>query len=603
MPPTKFDLISEKNNLKPLTCALLIKQKTQVSPMKVISTLSLLFLCLSFNSIAQNATLQKLTDPYFNLVRHEFKGDLAYQTVAYVEQYWRIAGNTGFNNSVYRIAEKLEKVGYVLEEKAKENERFTYRIETREMKRPTWEPVSASLKIVGENENLLSSVTNRNMTYMYSSSIPANGITAEVIYIETKEDLAIKDLEGKILFSDKVSGRFLQGDVGKNKAAGMLTYDMPDYLQPEKNVTSIQFRGMKYDAENPTWSIALSFEAKEKLKAELAKGKVEVLAKMVTKIYGSEELTVVANVKGSEMPLESLVFSAHIQEPGANDNATGVGTQLEMASITARLMKDGKLDLKRTLTFLWGDEIISTRRYIAEKEKREAAINWGISLDMVGENTDVTGGTFLIEKMPDPSAIWTRGEDKHSEWGGSPMTVDEMKPHYLNDFILTNFESQGKYANWVVKTNPFEGGSDHTPFLQADIPGLLLWHFTDQFYHTDNDRLDKVSQKTLVNVGTAALASAYTLLNADTTTAEYMINMLLVKASARLDVEYVLSKKSMAAGGNQEDEQKILDTWTDYYVNSLDTIKDLVPADDAEILRQIEIAKAGLKAQVLGFKL
>jgi len=222
---------------------------------------------------------------------------------------------------------------------------------------------------------------------------------------------------------------------------------------------------------------------------------------------------------------------------------------------------------------------------------------------MVGENTDLTGGTFLIEKMPDPSAIWTRGEDKHSEWGGSPMTVDQMKPHYLNDFILTNFEAQGEYANWVVKTNPFEGGSDHTPFLQADIPGLLLWHFTDQFYHTDNDRLDKVSQKTMVNVGTAALVSAFTLLNAEAKTAEQVITMLLAKASVRLITEVQLSKKAIAAGGSKEDEQKILDSWTEYYEKSLDTIKDLVPTDDVETLKKITMAKEMIKAQLIPFQL
>jgi aminopeptidase YwaD len=42
---------------------------------------------------------------------------------------------------------------------------------------------------------------------------------------------------------------------------------------------------------------------------------------------------------------------------------------------------------------------------------------------MVGENTDITGGTFLIEKMPDPSAVWTRGNDKHTEWGGRKMSL------------------------------------------------------------------------------------------------------------------------------------------------------------------------------------
>lgn len=565
--------------------------------MKFKTILILFLLIVSAGSFAQKAPLQKLTDPYFKLVRPEFKGDLAYETVAFVEQYWRLAGNTGFNKSVYLITEKLEAAGYVLEEKAKASDRLTYRIETRKMSRPTWEPVSSSLRILGQQEYLLSSETNRNMIYMYSSSTPTEGVTAEVIYIESKEDLDSKEVAGKILFSDQVNYRTLQSAINENGALGALTYDLPAYLQPEKNITSIQFRGLRYDAKYPAWAIALSYEAKEKLKAELAKGKVEILVKAETKIYESEELTVVANVKGSKLPLESLVFSAHIQEPGANDNATGVGTQLEMARITADLMKKGKLDLKRTLTFLWGDEIISTRRYIQEDDKREAAINWGISLDMVGENTDVTGGTFLIEKMPDPSAIWTRGDDKHSEWGGSPLTVDQMKPHYLNDFILTNFEAQGEYANWVVKTNPFEGGSDHTPFLQADIPGLLLWHFTDQFYHTDNDRLDKVSQRTMQNVGSAALVSAFALLNADAKTAQQMILMLVSKATSRLMTESMLSKKAVTEGGSKTEEQLILDTWTDYYVKSLDTIKDIVPKEDEKTLRRITLAKEAIKAQ------
>ncbi|GAB3218506.1 M28 family peptidase [Algoriphagus aestuariicola] len=564
--------------------------------MKTKAILTLLTLSLSFFSQAQKSPIDEVTQPYFKLVRPEFKGDLAYETVGFVEKYWRVAGNTGFNETVYRIAEKLETAGFVLEEKAKDSDRLTYQIETRKMDRPTWEPVSASLKILGSDEVLLSSETNRNMTYQYASSTPTEGVRGEVVYIASKEELDSKELSGKIVFSDKVAYRNLQAAVKEKGALGILSYDMPSYLQPEKNTTSIQFRGLRYDPEHPTWAIALSFEAKEKLKAALAKGKVEVLAKVQTKIYDSEELTVVANVKGSELPLESLVFSAHIQEPGANDNATGVGTQLEMASITAYLMQKGKLDLKRTLTFLWGDEIISTRRYIQEEEKREPEIKWGISLDMVGENTDVTGGTFLIEKMPDPSAVWTRGEEKHSEWGGEPLTKEQMKPHYFNDFILTNFKAQGEFANWVVKTNPFEGGSDHTPFLQANIPGLLLWHFTDQFYHTDNDRLDKVSQKTMVNVGAAALVSAYTLLNADNKTAEKMLEMLVVEATDRLTIESQLSKAAIAAGANADAEQEILEIWLDYYIKAIDTVSDLVPEGDEKTEKKIEMAKVLLRA-------
>ena len=563
--------------------------------MKPSIFLSIILLFLGFNSFAQKAKIQKISEPYFNLVRPEFKGDLAYETVAFVEKYWRVAGNTGFNNTVELIASKLENVGYVLEENATSADRLTYRIEKRKMDRPTWEPVDGSVQLIGHEEKLLDFSSNRHLMYQYSSSTPEEGVTAEIIYVKDKEALEGLDVKGKIIFAGEGGYRAFQSAVKEKGALGIFTYDMPEYLQPKKNTTSIQFRGLRYDAENPTWAVALSYEAKEKLMAALSEGPVMVNVKIQTRIYESEELTVVANVKGSELPLESLVFSAHIQEPGANDNATGVGTQLEMAKITADLMKQGKLDLKRTLTFLWGDEIISTRRYIEEEEKREPEINWGISLDMVGENTKVTGGTFLIEKMPDPSAIWTRGDDKHSEWGGRPLTVEDMKPHYLNDFILTNFEAHGEFANWVVKTNPFEGGSDHTPFLRADIPGLLLWHFTDQFYHTDYDRLDKVSQKTMVNVGTAALASAYTLLNGDVKTGEKLADLLLAKATQRLQVEAILSKKAIEDGEDAAEQKLILSTWKDWYMNSLDSISDLSPEPDQKLESIISGAKEKLE--------
>jgi hypothetical protein len=273
-----------------------------------------------------------------------------------------------------------------------------------------------------------------------------------------------------------------------------------------------------------------------------------------------------------------------------------------MAMITAKLLKSGQLEAKRTLTFLWGDEIISTHRYITEKEKRTSEINWGISLDMVGENTAEIGGSFLIEKMPDPSAIWTRGEDKHSEWGGEKLALKDMKPHYLNDFIIHVFEDQGAYANWEVNTNPFEGGSDHTPFLKADIPGLLLWHFTDQFYHTNNDRIDKVSKASLVNVGTAALVSAYTLINADEETAQQLLTMLMASATIRMNKELELSRAAVAEGKAIDEEEEILNAWSDWYQQSFATVGDVVPDSDESLSDRISKAQAELEALNDSFK-
>ncbi len=545
-------------------------------------------LCFSFIIGCSQQPNEEPVD-YFTIVRPEFTGKLAYETTDFVEDYWRVVGNTGFNKTIYLIADSLKASGYVLEEKAKENDRFTYRIEKRSMTHQTWEPVSASLQIVGADKPMLLSDTNRNMIYLNSVSTPKKGLKTEVVWVKSLKDLESVSLKGRVVFAEMSARKLYKTAIGKG-AIGILTYDNPAYLQPEKNTTSIQFRSLPSQDDGNFWGIALSYEAKENLVAALKKGTTEILVNIQTKRYPSEELTIVAEIKGNELPHERLVYSAHIQEPGANDNATGAGTQLEMARTAARLFAEGKIDFKRTMTFLWGDEIISTRRYIQEDAQRANGIKWGISLDMVGENTAITGGTFLIEKMPDPSAIWTRGKDKHSEWGGEVLKLADMKPHYLNDFIISNFKKQGEYANWVVETNPFEGGSDHTPFLQADIPGLLLWHFTDQFYHTDNDRIDKVSQETMKNVGTAALVSGLELVNASDAFVYDQIKKLKERANLRLEEEAKLSLLALTKGSTIDEEKQIITAWKEWYIKALLSLNDVVPKENKTVQKAIKKA-------------
>ena len=538
---------------------------------------------------------------YSTILNQEFTGDLAFNTTSFVEKYWRVVGNTGFNKSIYKIAEELEKAGYVLEENASEKDILTYRIEKRPLKKPTWESVNASVEIEGEKgEPLLAHASNRNMIALNSYSTPKEGILAEVIYSKDLKNISTIDVKGKIVFAETNPYHLYRTAIVDGKAAGIITYNNPDYLQPEKNTTSIQFRSIPLDSVHKPWAIALSFAAKERLKKSLEKGKTMLNVKIETNIYPSEELTIIADIKGSEKPKEQLVFSAHVQEPGANDNATGVGVALEMASLTARFIQRKEYQPKRTLTFLWGDEIISTKRYVKEDSVRAKNIKWGISLDMVGEDTQKTGGTFLIEKMPDPSAIWTRGNDKHTEWGGSKMTLDQMKPHYLNDFLIDKFKAQGKRANWMVATNPFEGGSDHVPFLKADIPSVLFWHFTDQFYHTDNDRIDKVSKTTLKNVGVTALIAAYTLLNADEKTAKLILLNLEKAAVNRLNEELKQSKIAIYEGADESVQIEIINAWKDWYQKSFATALDLV--SEKEIMNK-EIEKSQKRIAAISSKI
>ena len=200
-----------------------------------------------------------------------------------------------------------------------------------------------------------------------------------------------------------------------------------------------------------------------------------------------------------------------------------------------------------------------------------------MNLDMVGEDVKKTGGSFLIEKMPDPSAVWTRGDEKHTEWGGGVLKENAIVPHYFNDFILNRCLDQAKTNGWIVKTNPFEGGSDHTPFLQANIPGLLMWHFTDEFYHTDGDRLENVSAWEMKNVGVSALVAAITLTSSSEKTALFLVEELKVSAFKRLEVEMKLSQDAIKNGGSKEKESHILETWSNYYVGALAKMNNLIP--------------------------
>ena len=547
---------------------------------------------------AYSAFSQDPTSAYFALTRKAFNKSNAYETTAFVEQRWRLPGNKGFNESIYHVEEILKKAGFVLQKDNEQEAPLTYRLEKRPMKQNTWEPIDASLTIEGQEKPFLTFKTNRNMIAISSTATPAGGQTAEVVYLDASalKKVSDTDLKGKIVFSETSSGRLFNVAVNSG-AIGVLGYAMPDYTQPEKNQTSIQFSGIN-NPDNKGWAINLSYQAKQVLKEALAKGPVKLKVNVETKSYASEELTIVANVKGSVAPDQRFVFSAHVQEPGANDNATGVGTLAEMARVTALLVKENKLKPQRTLTFLWGNEIVAPQRYIKEDAERAKGIVWGMSLDMVGEDTQKTGGSFLIEKMPDPSAIWTRGTDKHSEWGAGDVKEKDLFPHYYNDFIMKVCNEQGKHAKWTVNFNPFEGGSDHTPFLQNKIPGLLMWHFTDMFYHTDNDRLDKVSATTMQNVGVSALTAAYVLINADDNTALYTINEVRDAALKRLKTEFELSKGAIAARKAVNDEKHILETWGNYYVASMATIEALpLKSDKTKISAAINKATSLIEAE------
>jgi hypothetical protein len=559
-----------------------------------------ILLVFAFAATANAQVRARQVDPtidrYFQLARAEFSGERAKETVASMSGKQRWPGNTAFDAALDRVVAQLRAAGYVREDSAPASALLTYRIETRPLRGNAWDMIDASLTILGDNAPLMHSGTNFNMLAVNSYSTPDTGVVAEVIDIGRGTDYDHASVSGKIVLVQGSAARTYAEAVQKYNAVGVLAHSLPAFNKPEINRNITGFTSIA-DTGRHAWAMTITRAAYDSLRRALARGPVRVRAVAHAKSFPSVERTVVAEVKGTAKPSERFVMSAHAQEPGANDNASGVGAQTEMARVLAVMSKNGTVRPKRTITMIYGNEIAQTRNYLAADSVRTRDVKWGLSLDMVGEDTEKTGGTFLIEKMPDPSAVWTRGADKHTEWGGSPLTKDRIVPHYFNDFLLDRALDQASTNGWVVNTNPFEGGSDHSPFLAAKKPGVLFWHFTDQFYHTDGDRLEMVSPVTLKNVGVTALVSALTLTTADGAMARTLIAQVEQDAIKRLDTELLLSQQAIAAGGKKADQAEILQTWTDYYVGAIDAMRDIeVGGSSAQTILAIDNAKSRVKA-------
>ena len=234
-----------------------------------------------------------------------------------------------------------------------------------------------------------------------------------------------------------------------------------------------------------------------RLRDALAEGPVNVHVDIETRVPSpAEPHARRSRFPGARTREQRVVLVAHVQEPGANDNASGCGTLL------ARGARDARRDSRaarcrapaRTLTFLWLDEIRGSEQWIKDHPDAGQGVVAMMSLDMTGEDTAKTGGTFLIEKEPDPSAIWERPSDPHSEWGAGK--VDPAHGARASSSTTCTWRCalrRARDTGWVVRTNPYEGGSDHTVFTRAGVPALLNWHFTDRYYHTNLDTVDKVS--------------------------------------------------------------------------------------------------------------
>jgi aminopeptidase YwaD len=515
-------------------------------------------------------------------VKQRVDGNAAMDIVRFMDPFWRISGNPGFNASVDRIRDGLEAGGV-----ASRIEEFTSRGRG-------WDYQTGTVAFADSGEVLLSRERDR-VSLCINSFSTAGPVDAPLVDVGAgaPADYEGKNVKGAVVLGSAAAGVLWQQAVKARGAIGVISTAIAPYIRPADpaQFTSpdqwdiFQWGSVPYDETAKAFGFKASLRAASKMRERLKAGPVRVKVTVQSTFYDGPSRYLVAEIPGTVKPEERIVMVAHIQEPGANDDGSGCGTLYALVLALHKAIAAKALAAPgRTLTFIWGDENRASHQWLTSHPEQAKGVQYMFSLDMTGEDVSKTGGSFLIEKQPDPSAVWPRPSDPHTAWGASEVKPDELKGSLLNDVHLAICRRRAAESGWVVTTNPYEGGSDHTEFKNAGVPALLDWHFTDRYYHTNLDRPDKTSPAEMVNVGTAVATSAWFLAAADEKDALATVDLIAGAAGARLTLE-------RAQGGSDA----ILTAWRKWYEEALDSVGRLpVSGPSAAVDAAVARARARL---------
>ena len=505
----------------------------------------------------------------------------AAETVKFMSEFWRLAGNPGYDRSIDFVRDRLTLGGFASTTAGGPS----VRVETFDHTGQGWEQERGTLAIdASPREILLSREQDRLALCINSFSTPQGGLVLRVVDVgagTTPRDYEGKDVTGALVLGTGAVAPLWTRAVRERGAAGVVSSDLPRYTRPEETPNVLQWGSIPYDEGLHSFAFKATPRAARRLRDALATADIRVHVDIATRFHRGPNRTLIAEIPGAgshaRLPRvgpgagaarrdERVVLVAHVQEPGASDNASGSGTLLSAALAIADAVARGRVPRpSRTLTFMWLDEIRGSERWIKDHPEQAASVVAMMSLDMTGEDTAKTGGTFLIEKSPDPSAVWPRPSDPHSEWGASEVARELVRGHFLNDLHLAVCLRRARDSGWVVRTNPYEGGSDHTVFTRAGVPALLNWHFTDRYYHTNLDTPDKTSTETMRNVAAAVSTTALFLASADTSDEGPLITLMNAAERARTQTEQLNAAPA-----------EILDAWKTWYAEARSAVRRYV---------------------------
>lgn len=492
-------------------------------------------LAQAVNSAEQDAARREGTEPGLTLVRPDayrgpkvaagregtarfartlwraFRPNEAMATVVRLDKSYRAAASPEFDRALDDLAEVLEAGGFQAD-----GADFELRWLMSDEPVPGWTPKRAELVLhSGGTSQTLHAF--EDLADHERVMLPIHAPTAKV---RGPVVLGLEDVVPGSIFVTKAPARQVLARAEAAGAVAVVSASLGTYNEDptgaERHLDAVQYRKLPEGTTLPVAQISPRSYA----------AIVEAVADHAVLRFDAVELTLDAQVEVFERPLRTLVaivhgsvhrdravaISAHLNEPGAGDNGSGVATLLEGALNLVEAIGAKRIQRPRaSIAFVFGDEFRQTHMFLDRSGLRVLA---GFSADMTGQSFERTGAIALLERGPDPGALLCLEPDQHSSWGQSTVREELILPSGLAviarcamvDVGLLEEREAGR--PWPSADHPWEGGSDHDVFLERGIPAVLFWHFTDFTYHTSLDVPDMVDPEEMRRTGAALLSAA-----------------------------------------------------------------------------------------------
>ncbi len=502
-----------------------------------------------------------------------FDWDEAEELLRSLDPDYRVRGNEAYHRGLQKVFLLLKSAGFAETSSSGDSLELLDLGPTR----PGWTPRSATLLIEHPDEIMVLSFEDEgdiDRVFLCPNSFPtsSDGVVAPLVRFEHGKP--VESYAGTVVYGNLPVEDLFERAVQQGHALGVVSSYMPGYNDSDDNPSSIRYHEVPYDAERRGFGLNLSQTKRNLVERLLSSGLVYVRVSIDARFSESRGRTLVARIAGSDPQAGTVVCATTADEPGANDNASGMVTTAAMAAGYLRAIAEGRVERpRRSITFLFGPEIEGSREWL---KTGPGAVDLAMVVDMVGQDPAKTGAVALVERMPDPGAIWDRPPlDAHSEWGRGDVRESDLQGSFLNDYVMAAMNLRAAGTGWKVRSNPYEGGSDQGEFLERGIPSVLLWHFTDTYYHTSLDRLEMVSREEMGHVAAATLGLVHHFAQAGGERAIEVLEIVMAAARRRLNVEAGNARSFLAVPAVMDDEgqrqlvlnreRQILLAWSRWY--------------------------------------